>query len=356
MLANPQSCGSSVPGTEWHGGWCHPVLTAPLKRGGFPASELRLETSVSSSVVLASLREASYTNCGEIRKTENPKNCQKKIYFQLKHQLWPTCRRTSIAVSYAALITLVATWPWINGQIKHFHCLLVLLQIHGLCGHLYLSVAVNSRTPSQPRCAPPPQTWRTDCTAQIGPFSCMKTELLACRHAKGSDLKCWSFRNQASLTIKKLRLVMLFDHKCRIVDKLWSYLSSRVYSIDAGTPKWKNIGTITWCSSYACDGFRNVSRVRPDRRWEPQHRLALWLVELVALKAWAATGSPHSVRMSLVARQGSHPPPLLSTGDSSTMLEQLLQLPSQRKNVSRMIKASVKAKNNTYTIVILIYH
>ena len=48
----------------------------------------------------------------------------------------------------------------------------------------------------------------------------MKTELLACRHAKGSDLKCWSFRNQAALTIKKLRLVMLFEHKCRIVDKM----------------------------------------------------------------------------------------------------------------------------------------
>lgn len=214
MLANPQSCGSSVPGTEWHGGWCHPVLTAPLKRGGFPASELRLETSVSSSVVLASLREASYTNCGEIRKTENPKNCQKKIYFQLKHQLWPTCRRTSIAVSYAALITLVATWPWINGQIKHFHCLLVLLQIHGLCGHLYLSVAVNSRTPSQPRCAPPPQrldgqiaphrsdhsaAWRQSCwpvdmpKGQIwnaGP-SGIKLRL----PLKSSDLSCCSITN-----------------------------------------------------------------------------------------------------------------------------------------------------------------
>lgn len=60
---------------SWHRmARAHPVLTAPLKRGGFPASELRLETSVSSSVVLASLREASYTNCGaaenrKIRKT-----------------------------------------------------------------------------------------------------------------------------------------------------------------------------------------------------------------------------------------------------------------------------------------------
>ena len=149
--------------------------------------------------------------CG---KSENPKNCQKKIYFQLKHQLWPTCRRTSIAVSYAALITLVATWPWINGQIKHFHCLLVLLQIHGLCGHLYLSVAVNSRTPSQPRCAPPPQrldgqiaphrsdhsaAWRQSCwpvdmpKGQIwnaGP-SGIKLRL----PLKSSDLSCCSITN-----------------------------------------------------------------------------------------------------------------------------------------------------------------
>lgn len=46
--------------------------------------------------------------CG---KSENPKNCQIKFYFQLKHQLWPTAswRRTSIAVSYAALMTLMAT-------------------------------------------------------------------------------------------------------------------------------------------------------------------------------------------------------------------------------------------------------
>lgn len=58
--------------------------------------------------------------------------------------------------------------------------------------------------------------------------------LSTCRHAKkGSDLKCWSFRNQAALTIKKLRLIVLFDQKCRIVDKLWSYLSSLVQSIDA---------------------------------------------------------------------------------------------------------------------------